>query len=182
MDNPYKAPTSELELDNFSETGVAIGNLDPLAEWTPASSAQRVGAYIIDGFLMAFAMVALSVGLVVLGALAGVPEIFELVPEQLLGMIMMLPVAVIFGMMESSSMQGSLGKKVLGLRVITVDGYDLDQQTAMKRNFIKFLGLSICGLLSFTALGGTGKSLWDKQASTRVVKRKTHSDGVGLGL
>ena len=179
MDNPYKAPASELTLNDLSDPADAVaadGNFDPLADWTPATSGQRFGAYFIDGFLVTAVVFGLTFALIVLAELAGSPDIVDVVPDQVFGLIVMVPVAVIFGLMESSGMQGSLGKKLLGLRVITVDGRDLDQPTAMKRNFIKFMGLGLCGLLGFTVLGGEGKSLWDNQASTRVVKRNPFAD------
>jgi uncharacterized RDD family membrane protein YckC len=50
-----------------------------------------------------------------------------------------LPVVSYFALMESSSLKGTLGKRILGLAVVTADGARLTRRRALGRAALKFL-------------------------------------------
>jgi len=171
VDNPYRTPDAEL---SPVEAEYPPGG-DVLDQWIPASNWNRLGGYLIDGFVVFGIVLVLGFALgIALELGGGGAAQFDDVPDQVFGMVMMVPVALFFGFLEGSGLQASLGKKALGMRVVTLSGEELDLATAMKRNFVKWLGLGICGLLAFTVLGGEGSSAWDKVAGTRVVKRNPY--------
>lgn len=172
MDNPYKTPEADLGIADLSDfSGGPLEAGAPAPQWTPAPGGHRWVAYFADSLLIFGSSFALVFVLSFLEELGSV-SVLELVPEQLLGMVFMVPAVFVFGTMEGSSWQGSPGKKLMGLRVVGLHGDDIDLETALKRNAIKWMGLSFCGLLAFTAMGGTGSSVWDRAAGTRVVKRR----------
>jgi len=176
VDNPYKAPEAELKLEGTSGL-LAAGDELPLDHWIPASTGLRFVGYLIDGAVMVAVVFAFSIVAGLGLELVGVLDAVSALPDQVLGFVMMVPVALIFGFLEGSGLQGSLGKKVLGMRVVTTMGGEIDLATAMKRNFAKWLGLGFCGFLAFTVLGGEGRSMWDHVAHTRVVKRNPYAGG-----
>jgi uncharacterized RDD family membrane protein YckC len=160
MDNPYQAPESELQ-----PLSPEVGEAE-LLDYIPATTGVRWGAYMLDSLIVVpFSVLLVVVAFMVLGE-----EVADAIPSQAYGLVTMLPTALVFGLLEGSGWQGSPGKKLLGLRVVTLTGEDLDTSTAIKRNLAKYVGLGFCGLLSFTVLGGEGKSLWDNMAGTRVVR------------
>lgn len=105
----------------------------------PAHAASRIGAFVIDWFVIAlwggllFGVVMLSTG----GDTAPPPGPWS---GQLIGFVgMTLPVVVYFAVCETSPMRGTLGKRALGLIVVDCDGRRLPPKTALVRNAIKFL-------------------------------------------
>lgn len=165
MDNPYQAPTAELT--DIRELGAPVDMLD----YTPASSWQRFAANLVDSFLvMPFTVVLVVLAILVLGE-----DTVDQVPGQAFGFVTMIPSAIGFGLLESSGWQASPGKKLLGLRVVRDDGHAVDASVAIKRNMAKYVGLSFCGLLAFSVLGGEGRSIWDNYATTRVVRRNPYA-------
>jgi uncharacterized RDD family membrane protein YckC len=165
VDNPYTPPEAELQ-DLVVEEKVS-----GFLEHEPASSGHRFLAYFIDGMIALPVSIGVLVALLLLGTLVMGEAWLDAVPEQLIGFLAAVPSAIVFGLIEGSGWQASPGKKLLGLRVVQIDGRDLDPGTALQRNFAKYMGMTLCGLFAFSVLGGSGKSIWDNFAKTRVVKR-----------
>lgn len=173
MDNPYKAPKSELGLLSPAS---GSEDVEPLDKWIPASNGLRLGGYLIDSVLC-FGMIVVFFVVLALGSeLFGIEsEWVFAVPDELVGIATMIPLAFISGLLEGSELQASLGKKVLGLRVVTLSGEDLDVATSMKRNFTKWLGLGVCGLLALSVYRNNGSSWWDSISGTLVVRRNPYA-------
>lgn len=121
---------------------------------------------------------------------------------QLIGLLSMtLPVVLYFSLMESSALEGSLGKRALGLRVITEGGGRVSPASALLRNVVKFApwecghmlaqqavfsgegGLPgwivLPGLIAFAGplawlveLFRTGRTPYDRISASRVQPRK----------
>lgn len=105
---------------------------------------KRFIAYIID-FLVIF-----SAGAVlgfIIGALLGPIEISEN-SARLLGVLIVWPY---FAICESSGWQGTVGKKVLGLKVTDIDGNPIAFGKASVRYFSKILSGLIVGIGYFMA-------------------------------
>ena len=165
VDNPYSAPEAELQ-DLVSEEEVS-----QFYEHEPAPTGHRFLAYFIDGLIALPMSIGVLGGLLLFGTMIMGEAWLDAVPEQIIGFLAAVPSGIVFGLIEGSGWQATPGKKLLGLRVVQLDGRDLDPSTAIKRNLAKYMGLTLCGLLAFSVLGGAGKSVWDNFAQTRVVKR-----------
>jgi len=132
-----------------------------------ASGLSRLGAYLIDVLIAVLIQAAIGfcIGLVV-GANGG-----SFTGEEAIWQV--LGIAVILGYFtlgESSSLQGSVGKKALGLRVVTNSGERLDLLNAFGRTLGKFLAaFTIIGLLMLLWTKRK-QGLHDFMASTLVVK------------
>ena len=160
MTNPYQPPTAELSSPEQFE-----GPVDGLA--LPAASAtRRFFAWIIDSVIPLSVVVVASLILDVTVS----EETFNRIPDKLYGIAIQIPSAFIVARFEGSSWQASPGKKLLGLRVVRLDGGPVAPDVALSRNLSKYISLSICGLLGFTVLREAGNSWWDNRAATRVVR------------
>jgi uncharacterized RDD family membrane protein YckC len=78
--------------------------------------------------------------------------------------------------MESSSYQGTIGKKILGIKVIDMNGNRISFVKATVRYFSKLLSALIIGI-GFLMAGFTNKkqALHDLIAETLVVKKPEDS-------
>ncbi len=136
----------------------------------------RVLAYIIDGFLINIAagIIGLFVGFVFgfLMALNGMSEAdIEAVAGLLGGVIGLLVGWLWFAISESSSWQASLGKKILGFKVVDANGQRLTFGRATGRYFVKILsGILLCIGFIMVAFTQKKQGLHDKIANTYVVK------------
>jgi uncharacterized RDD family membrane protein YckC len=123
-----------------------------------ASFGQRVAAAIIDGVLT-----------FVFGLVIG----FIFFPYGSDGSSFF---GIVFGLvykagMESSSMQGTLGKKAVGLRVIDANGDRIDFTRALGRYFAAYLSAILLGIGYLMALfTGKSQTLHDMMAGTYVIK------------
>lgn len=164
-DSPYRPPLAELT--DLPPDGAVVD----LSDYTPASSWERLGAYLID-------LVLVIVGSVLFGMVLGV-LVESFVPHRWLRSLVRLaaivPTALAFGVIEASGWRGSPGKKVLGLVVLRADGGTMELSRSLKRNFIKYVAINLCFVLAFSVLGGEGRSLWDNSAATRVLKRNPYA-------
>ena len=141
---------------------------------TPAYAGfwMRVLAYIIDNLIMSFVFVPvfLVIGLVMIGS--GMDQ--ESLEFQFLNLGS--NVVSLFGgwlyhaFMESSSWQGTVGKKVLGLRVTDMNGNRVSFGRATGRYFGKILSGMICGI-GFLMVAFTEKKqgLHDMLAGTLIL-------------
>jgi uncharacterized RDD family membrane protein YckC len=84
-----------------------------------------------------------------------------------------LAACLYYSLMESSSLQGTLGKKVFGLCVSDIDGQRLTLPRAVGRNFAKLLSTLSLGI-GFVMCGFTNKrqALHDLLSSTLVLRRR----------
>ena len=84
------------------------------------------------------------------------------------------------GLMEASALRGTLGKRVMGLSVVNVDGSPLTFAQAAKRNSIKALSFLALGLGCLWVAWTRTKQGWhDKLAGTYVIRRSgewTHAE------
>lgn len=75
-------------------------------------------------------------------------------------------------LLEGSALRGTIGKRLVGLRVTDTDGSPLTMQRSFRRNAAKILSLIPCGLGFLWALWSDRKRAWhDLIAGTLVVKR-----------
>jgi uncharacterized RDD family membrane protein YckC len=133
----------------------------------------RLLGYVIDTLVLSVVFCPLGV---VLGLVAAAEDINEDSPEWAIGNLLINGISVLagwlyFGLMESSSWQATIGKKLLRLKVTDANGYRLSFGNATGRYFGKILSGMICGI-GFIMIAFTEKKqgLHDMLASTLVVK------------
>lgn len=115
----------------------------------------RVGAYLIDALLLAIPTIALERAF---GEVAGLP--ISLAVDWLY-----------FALMESSTMQGTVGKTLCGLAVTDLDGRRISFARATARYFAKFLSAFTLGIgFLLVALTPRKRGLHDLLAGTTVIR------------
>ena len=145
---------------------------------------KRVAAYLIDGVVLSVPMLLLIIPLIahlvhMAGSLEGASESVKLASEirarQLLSIAQLisfiLPM-VYFAWMESSSKQATLGKIVLGIKVVDANGQRMTFWHAFGRNAAKIIsGLTLN--VGYFMAGATRKkqALHDQLASAYVVDK-----------
>lgn len=132
----------------------------------------RVVAYIIDSLIMSVIFVPLGIILGVFLAGAGIDQNsieFQLINLSSNG-VSLLAGWMYHGFMESSSWQGTVGKKALGLRVTDLDGHRISFARATGRYFGTILSGMIC-FIGFFMVAFTEKkqALHDMMAGTLVL-------------
>ena len=132
----------------------------------------RFLAYLIDTLLMTAVLFPLGIGL---GLAIGASDGGENSPLLELAGSLSRGVSIVVGwlyhsFLESSSWQGSVGKKLLGLRVTDMNGQRISFGKATGRYFGKILSAMIC-LIGFIMAAFTAKqqALHDMLAGTLVV-------------
>jgi len=133
----------------------------------------RFAAYLIDTLVLGLVFVPVGIIIGVIMAASGNDETSE--PMQLVNMG--INVGSIFAgwlyssLLESSSWQGTVGKKLIGLRVTDLNGYRISFGKATGRYFGKVLSSMIC-LVGFIMVAFTEKqqALHDLLAGTLVVR------------
>lgn len=145
---------------------------------------KRFAAYLIDGVVLAIPMLLLFIPLVVyfiytIGSLEGADESIKLAAEirarqltsvaQLISFILPL---VYFAWMESSRLQATLGKMLLGIKVVDANGQRMTFWHAFGRNAGKIISGIILNIGYFMA-GATRKkqALHDQLANAYVVDK-----------
>ena len=144
----------------------------------------RVAAALIDSvlFMAIFCPVGLMVG--VFAGLSGMEEPNEAV-SALANIVINVVSTVIswlyHALLESSSWQGTVGKRVLGIRVTDLDGNRLTFGRATGRYFAKFLSNLTC-LIGYIMVAFTEKKqgLHDMMAGTLVLSGTGPASGVTL--
>lgn len=153
--NPFAAP---------QDGGRPRGDDDSID--IPVTAGVRFGAYLIDSLIAGVLMMGAFVGMVGLG--------FDL-EDPVVGLVSNVVSFATFWLygtvFEASGWCATPGKRVLGLQVAKVGGGDPSMGDTILRNVVKWLGLSLCGLLAFTVLSKEGSSVWDGVAKTHVVRR-----------
>ena len=148
MDNPYQPPRAEFVLPSAPE---------PTLAHRPATTIRRGLAAAIDQFL------SVVITAVLILSFSG-ETMNELWVSQLLGIGGLLAGSVIFGLLEGSRWQASPGKRLLGLRVVRLDGGPVHRGRALTRNLFKYIGLSACGLIVITVFTSRGRSISPRSA------------------
>ena len=134
----------------------------------------RLGAYLIDYILITLITCPLSILMGVMGAVA--EQSGEAAQAASAGVsVLMYAIAIVAGwlyhaLMESSSWQGTVGKRVLGIRVTDLDGNRINFGRATGRYFGKIISSLIC-LVGFIMVLFTERKqgLHDMMASTLVL-------------
>lgn len=148
----------------------------------------RLAAYLIDYVLTALVTCPLGMMLGVMGAVAeqsgGEAAQAASVGVQLLVYgIAMVAGWLYHALMESSSWQGTVGKRVLGIRVTDLDGNRITFGRATGRYFGKIISSMICGVGFIMVLFTERKQgLHDMMASTLVLQGAGTPGGGGVTL
>jgi uncharacterized RDD family membrane protein YckC len=133
----------------------------------------RVLAYLLDQIILAIVFFPLGLVLGVGLGLGGADENSLAVPVLQLGMngFQILVSWIYHAVLESSSWQGTLGKKVCGLRVTDMNGNQISFARATGRFFGMMLSGMIC-MIGFFMVAFTEKKqgLHDMLANTLVLK------------
>lgn len=122
----------------------------------PASFGERFLAVLIDGIILAVANFVL-----------------EIVLDNISSSVLSIVVGwLYFAIQESGEQQATIGKKVLGLKVTTIDGQRMSFGQATGRHFGKIISGIILLIGYFMMLWDEKKqTLHDKMAGALVVKR-----------
>ena len=135
----------------------------------------RLGAYLIDYVLISLVTCPLGLMMGVMGAVA--EQSGEAAQAASAGVtVLMYAVAIVAGwlyhaLMESSSWQGTVGKRVLGIRVTDLDGNRITFGRATGRYFGKIVSSMICAVGFIMVLFTERKQgLHDMMASTLVLQ------------
>jgi len=142
---------------------------------TPAYSGfwWRVLAYLIDGFIMSAIFFPLGIGIGLAIGASGADESSPLLPGINLSLngIEMVVGWLYHAFLESSSWQGTIGKKVLGLQVTDLNGNRISFGRATGRYFAQILSGMIC-FIGFIMVAFTEKKqgLHDMLAGTLVLR------------
>jgi uncharacterized RDD family membrane protein YckC len=130
------------------------------------SRARRFSAALIDGVLLLFAVGAVA------ALFGGVPPIVSLI------LFFVASVAYAVGL-EGSSLQGTFGKRLLGLRAVKADGGIADRGMIARRALIKtplMLFTGGLGMLVY-AFGLDGQTFYDRVTGIVVVHERPASNG-----
>lgn len=149
---------------------------------TPAAFWQRAIAFFIDLFLIALLNMFLVLPLATVLGLReskGADEVRSAFVMFLLGAYLVTTIVIIiaawlyYAYSESSRFQGTIGKRVLGIRVTDTDGGRIDFKAASIRFFGKIISLALVGA-GFIMAGFTpqNQALHDIIAKTLVVRYK----------
>lgn len=128
-----------------------------------ASFGLRLGSYIIDQVVLVF------IGLI-FGSIIGIISAIVNVDLSLIVVLVGVILAILYGLLDAHS--GTVGKMILGLKVINESNQKIDLNTAILRSLCK-------GLIPFNAFislvtilqNEDKKSLHDIIMKTRVVKK-----------
>jgi uncharacterized RDD family membrane protein YckC len=164
-----KCGSKNLDDANFCQTcGTAIKDLAQSMDNQKTKYAGfwlRVGAYILDSIIM------FPVGFV-LGFVFGFLEPEEGPGDAILQLLIFVVTWLYFALMESSSIQGTLGKKIVGIKVTDTHGNKISFLRATGRHFSKILS-SLILLIGYIMAGFTSKkqALHDMIAGCYVVRK-----------
>lgn len=136
----------------------------------------RVGAILIDGIVLLVPNVVVSmVGVMMVAAVSneadGPSSLMPIMANMVVSLMQFGIMWVYFAGMESSKLQATLGKKLLGMRVTGPDGGKISFGRATGRFFGKQLSALILGI-GFLMVGFTQKKqgLHDMMANTVITK------------
>ncbi|MFT4709805.1 MAG: putative RDD family membrane protein YckC [Planctomycetota bacterium] len=129
---------------------------DPDSSGSPAGLGARLLAGMVDWVLVAVASfgvyLALYVALYVLNLQGQTPEQQDVRALQAIGVSMLLVPWLYFALLESSSLQGPIGKALVGLRVTDLAGQRITFLHASRRHFAKLATLTTFSIGMVTIL------------------------------
>ncbi|WP_051827027.1 RDD family protein [Metabacillus indicus] len=135
-------------------------------EQRPAGFWIRFAAATIDGLITNSVLILPSIFLLVSGVREGlIPGILGF-----LTLALLIGTILYFGMMPATSFQGTLGKKMLGLKVVN----DTGGKISMGQSWIRYLGYIVSSIFYIgyimAAFTDRKRALHDMMADTYVVK------------
>jgi len=153
----------------------------PDAPATPGSFLRRVMAYLIDALPMTLLVVAIYAAIApgffdTLTAHAASPDDIEariayLSHRNLVRDLVALTLVLYGTVLEASPLEGTLGKRLLGLRVHDLMGERLSWRTAFVRNVGKVISMLPCAIgVLWILVDKSGQSLHDKAVYTVVLR------------
>lgn len=161
-----ESPQLDLDASAFETAGAHAAAGSALVVDRPAAASVRAAAAAIDIALMA------AIGAAVLYftlAIAGLSRAdVGLIPPMPFAAFLLLLVFGYIACFTAASGQ-TIGKMVVGLRVVHTDGARVDTASACIRAAGCVLSLLTLGLAYLPALGAEGRALHDRLAGTRVV-------------
>lgn len=178
--NNCGASLSNLSLNNQSHQGDSAPNSFPrkdtgalISDFVFAGFLKRFVAYIIDGalFTVAFILVMALFSESTINLELGDPAMFGYMSQ--LYLYFCIAWWLYFALMEASSMQGTLGKKIIGIKVVDEQGQRIGFGKATLRHFSSFLSyisLSVGYLMA--AFTKRKQALHDIVASCLVVNKR----------
>lgn len=142
---------------------------------------RRLGAYVIDNFILtvAFYVLVFAVALLVAGVSPWNPEAPDAAYWFILGLVPLYYVgaALYYGLQESSRHQATVGKRALGIKVTDLHGRRLTRGRAFGRWFAAALSyLTVYIGFIMAAFTGHKQALHDLVAETLVVDRWAWSE------
>jgi len=148
---------------------------------SPGSFFRRVIAYLIDAVPMTALVVAIYAAIApgffeTLAVHAASPDDIEariayLSHRNLVRDLVALTLVLYGTVLEASALEGTLGKRLLGLRVHDLIGERLSWKTAFVRNVGKLIGMLPCAIgVLWILFDKSGQSLHDKAAYTVVLR------------
>lgn len=142
---------------------------------------RRLGAYVIDNFILtlAFYLVVLAVVLLVAGTRTWNPETPDAAHWFIIGLLPLyyLGAALYYGLQESSRHQATVGKRALGIKVTDAHGRRLTRGRAFGRWFAAALSyLTVYIGFIMAAFTDRKRALHDMVAETLVVDRWAWSE------
>jgi uncharacterized RDD family membrane protein YckC len=166
---PLQQPTIALELTNVTL---------PSETFTHAGFGRRIIAVVIDlpfvAVVLALLVVLLAIPWGLLAYVASITEESSRRVSQALGMVIFfLGPLVYFAGLESSRWQATIGKRALGLRVVTMSLERISLPVACRRSLAKWLSLfpSGAGLL-LALIRPNGQAFHDSVTGTLVVRAR----------
>ncbi|HEY6328271.1 MAG TPA: RDD family protein, partial [Blastocatellia bacterium] len=146
----------------------------PAAPVVFAPIERRLGAWLIDSFIMCVLAGLVFIAILVVSLVAGMDDEDARSLAILLTLVFMSGVGwLYFAFMDSSRSQGTLGKKMLGIVVTDLAGARISFARATGRYFAKGLTFSMCGIGPVAALFSDKKQgLHDMLAGTMVMNGK----------
>ena len=140
----------------------------------------RLAAYLVDWVLMMAIFCPVGMAMGVMSAVAGRDaEELNIAVQAITNVISLVVGWLYYALMESSSWQGTVGKRVLGIKVTDLNGGRISFGRATGRYFAKIISSLIC-LVGFIMVAFTERKqgLHDMMASTLVLQGSTTRGGV----
>lgn len=162
-DNPYAAPESDLEPESYSRT--------PSRKLDYAGFFSRFVAMIVDWIIVYTVVLMILLGAERWWKIPWGPPSSVVQPGNLADLGGAIIGWLYFALQESSVAQATLGKKMMGIKVIDLDGQRISFGRATGRHFAKIVSGIICGI-GYLMQPFTEKrqALHDSLASCLVVK------------
>ena len=140
----------------------------------------RLAAYLIDWVLAMMIFCPIGVAMGAASALAGQDaEEINVAVQAISNLVSLVVTWLYYALMESSSWQGTVGKRVLGIKVTDLNGDRITFGRATGRHFGKIISSLIC-LVGFIMVAFTERKqgLHDMMAGTLVLQGSATRGGV----